>query len=268
MLVGTFKIRPDMWVVQVDEVPIGVVEVTEPDNRVVGMDHPNSLGELYDSMSPLPNFYGVSPAFGTFTNLQEWRVAWLPGDGVDEIASRVKDNSEDADGDDKDEGETYEEEEEDQVEQQTASKMHPIVHRIEDVDDDDLTEATEVAADISDRVLHVSKVYRYTDSNSEALRALLSAVYKSCRFAEIHGFNNPFENLENRTLLCIQKDKRTAIWSRLSGVVPNWNRVAQSSTTRLFALEDFGTGAVRSCQVASACRRLFKRTFRRQRPGS
>lgn len=40
-------------------------------------------------MEHLPNFHGVSPVFGVLTNLVEWRVAWLPDEKADKIASQV-----------------------------------------------------------------------------------------------------------------------------------------------------------------------------------
>ena len=89
--VATFNIRPDMWVIEVRQIPIGVIQVKKPDKdgKTVGMQHPNILGELYDFMKHLPNFYGVYPVFGVLTNLAEWRVAWLPNEETDTVAAEV-----------------------------------------------------------------------------------------------------------------------------------------------------------------------------------
>lgn len=79
--VGTFKLRPDLWIITVRSRPVGVVEVKKPDKRgqkFLALEHPNVLGELYDFMKHLPNFYGTYPAFGILTNMNSWRFAWLP----------------------------------------------------------------------------------------------------------------------------------------------------------------------------------------------
>ena len=59
---GTFKLRPDWWVITVRSLPVGVVEVKKPDKAgqtFLALEHPNVLGELYDFMKHLPNFYGT-----------------------------------------------------------------------------------------------------------------------------------------------------------------------------------------------------------------
>lgn len=77
---------------------LAFVEVKMPgriDQTISGMDHPNVLGELYDFMQHLPNFYGVTPAFGILTNLNSWRIAWLPDEHTDAIAASVEEVEED-----------------------------------------------------------------------------------------------------------------------------------------------------------------------------
>ena len=129
--VGVFKLRPDLWVISRQTMPIGFIEVKKPDivhkesddeddendevtedhapkrrpscllqkdeedsnddeeqTYISAMEHPNVLGELYDFMKHLPNFYGVYPAFGTIMNA--WRVAWLPNADTDTLAAQTE----------------------------------------------------------------------------------------------------------------------------------------------------------------------------------
>ncbi len=54
---GTFELRPDLWILRVGGMPVGVVEVKKPGDRV--LDDERVLGELFDYMKHLPNFYGT-----------------------------------------------------------------------------------------------------------------------------------------------------------------------------------------------------------------
>jgi hypothetical protein len=54
--VGLFEVRPDMLIVRVGGLPVGVVEVKKPGVGV--LDDKRVLGELYDYMKHLPNFCG------------------------------------------------------------------------------------------------------------------------------------------------------------------------------------------------------------------
>ena len=100
--IATFGIRHDRWVVTRSGLPIGVIEVKKPDieGGVKGLEHPNILGELYDFMRHLPNFYGIAPVFGILTNFCSWRIAWLPNDGgTDALAAESVSFFEDNDDD-------------------------------------------------------------------------------------------------------------------------------------------------------------------------
>ena len=73
--VGAFGLHPDVWVVTWNMTPIGVIEVKKPveDPKDFGdsiLDEPTVLGELYDFQMQLPNFYGMSPAFGILTTFR------------------------------------------------------------------------------------------------------------------------------------------------------------------------------------------------------
>ena len=86
--VGTFGVRPDLWVLTVHNTPVGVVEVKRPDKerKAVGdtiLDQTTVLGELYDFALQLPNFYGVQPVFALLTTFETWQVCWLGSEDVD-----------------------------------------------------------------------------------------------------------------------------------------------------------------------------------------
>ena len=72
---GTFELRPELWVLRVAGMPVGVVEVKKPGKGV--LDHENVLGEVYDYLLHLPNFYGARQMIGIVTTYREWRVCWL-----------------------------------------------------------------------------------------------------------------------------------------------------------------------------------------------
>jgi hypothetical protein len=93
--VGPFAVRPDLWVLTLYGTPIGVVEVKKPDvcvklNGKIVLEEPTVLGELYDFMFQLPNFYGVDVVFGILTTFETWRVCWLPCEDGDEQAACVE----------------------------------------------------------------------------------------------------------------------------------------------------------------------------------
>jgi hypothetical protein len=256
---GTFNIRPDLWLITRGGVPIGVIEVKKPDvqgEKILGLDHPNCLGELYDFMRHLPNFYGVSPVFGIITNFVSWRVAWLPDkDGnFDEVENRAAEPvvwlpEEDDDDDQNDSSDCASvDANANPVEgtspiRQTASKINPLIHKAEEEDsevDDDQEEF--LYNDDSDRFFHVSKIFHRTDPNNEAIRAIAAAICKMQASRQV-PFSNPFDRLNDRTLLKFKKGKRQSVfWARLKDVSPRWDIVA-APRKFLYAVEDLGRGA-------------------------
>ena len=246
--VATFNIRADIFVVEVRGIPIGVIEIRKPDKdlKVVGMQHPNILGELYDFMEHLPNFYGVSPVFGVLSNLVEWRVAWLPDETADKIAAQVLSFGEEDDysvneeielpdkgGETKDEGKLGF--------RPTATKTNPIIHALEEADAEEGTEEHPVRKD--ERHLHVSRIFRRTDGDHEVFRALFSVIFKMCRYVKFCPFRDPFEKLEERTLLRFSRGEAPVVWTRLPSLTGQWNKVPRPDVSKLIAIEDLGRGA-------------------------
>eukprot|EP00978_Attheya_sp_CCMP212_P011932 scaffold29636_cov50-Attheya_sp.AAC.2 len=211
---GTFNIRPDLWVITRGGVPIGVIQVKKPDvqgEKIQGLDHLNCLGELYDFMRHLPNFYGVSPVFGIITNFVSWRVAWLPDkDGnFDEVENRAAEPvvwfpEEDDDQNDSSECASVDANANaNPVEgtspiRQTASNINPLIHKAEEEDSEVNDEQEEfLYNDDSDRFFHVSKIFHRTDPNSEAIRAIAAAICKMQASRQV-PFRNPFDRVRDR----------------------------------------------------------------------
>ena len=69
-----FEVRPDLWVIRKsDGTPIGAVEVKKPG---ADLDNPAILGELFDQMKQLQNFYGHTFSIGILATGNAWRVCW------------------------------------------------------------------------------------------------------------------------------------------------------------------------------------------------
>jgi hypothetical protein len=92
--VGFFSLRPDITVVKALGIPVGVIEVKRPTKGI--LDNQAVLGELYDYMKQVVNFYGLKQVFGILTTYQEWRVCWMTDDhsirlaGIAPVEEEVK----------------------------------------------------------------------------------------------------------------------------------------------------------------------------------
>ena len=78
----------DIWTVTIYGAPIGIVEVKKPfspRSKKSVMDDKNALGQLFDYMTRLKSYAGRKHPFGIITTYHEWHFAWLPSD--DNIAS-------------------------------------------------------------------------------------------------------------------------------------------------------------------------------------
>ena len=70
------KYKPDLWVVCLFGVPVGVIEVKKPTGSP--LDDESVFGQMYDYLSQLNQYIGRSHAFGILTTYNEWRIVWLP----------------------------------------------------------------------------------------------------------------------------------------------------------------------------------------------
>ena len=234
--IGVFKLRPDLWVVTLHAMPIGVIEVKKPDilGNETALDHPNVLGELYDFMKHLPNFYGVSPAFGIVTNLNAWRIAWFPDAETDRFAA---------------EEEEVEEDHVDALISQVPSDsvLSIASHQIDNDGKDDDVDGDDVKCTAdekpTDRVLHVSRIFHKNENDSVAVKAIAAALLKMSK-AERRPYGDPFQDLDKRSLLKFEKgDNASVFWTRLTLTNgPQWDRVANPKRW-LIAIDDLGYGA-------------------------
>jgi len=72
-----FDLRPDVWLVCADGVPIGVAEVKKPDGKDI-LRNKYVQGQLFDYMLRLKSFFGLEHVFGFLSTYEEWRVCWMP----------------------------------------------------------------------------------------------------------------------------------------------------------------------------------------------
>jgi hypothetical protein len=86
---GVFNETPDIWVVTSRGIPVGVIEVKRPDDKI--MEEPLAHGQIYDYMLRLRSFHGLKHVFGIVTTYKQWRVYWLPS--TDPIAASDTINS-------------------------------------------------------------------------------------------------------------------------------------------------------------------------------
>lgn len=231
--IGIFNVRPDLWVVTLLGAPIGVVEVKKPDliGKQPCLNHPNVLGELYDFMSRLESFYGITPAFGILTTFETWRIAWFSDDQADQVAAKEElyqgpDHL--LDGRPQHHGPAH------------VVEKHQLVEDDQDtsVEDNDNYNHDEID---DPRHLHVSKIFHRGGPQGEVQRALTSILLKMLQSK--HTPVNP-SDLANRRLIKFEKGPSgSAYWCRLKlekGV--QWNRIANPQKF-LYALEDLGHGA-------------------------
>ena len=250
---GTFAVRPDLWVLTMLGVPVGVVEVKKPDvGQTSVLDEPTVLGELYDYMLQLPNFYGVKPVFGIVTTMEKWRICWLPSEKANleaalseslpskskSFSTPVKVGRSDGDGDGSPPG-------------LTPSKRNPKIHLVQedgaskgDKGEFDVKWESTEASPKAPRIMHATRVYRWDDENCEALRAVGSVLCKMSR-ATSTPFSDPFDRLDERRVLCFEKGPFGLVfWDHLKHLKGkgNWNEYADPPKN-LFAIEDLGRGA-------------------------
>lgn len=228
--IGTFNIRPDLWVVTHHGIAVGVVEVRKPDvpGGVIALDHPNVLGELFDFMKHPPNFCGVTPAFGIVTNLNSWRMAWIPDENgdADRMAAEVS-------------GFDYDSDDEGDEERVGLGKQPKAIHSV-DEDKEDENETGAGTIDSSERKLHVSEIFSKNDIET-LVRAVVSSLDKMLR-CQMTPFGSPFDRMAERTILKFVKGtEKVVCWTRLDAK-PQWHKVARPRA-HLFAVEDLGRGA-------------------------
>jgi hypothetical protein len=209
----------------------------------------------------LPNFYGMSPAFGIVTTFEAWRVCWIPQNDadVDAIAKTLESlptmtaqlmtptkrgcatGNDPVQVDDKEETASAKKTSPPGL---TPSKANPMVHDIEDGEEDDDGEEEAAALVQHSRVLHVSEIYYRADGEHLAMRAIAAALCKMTKVRQ-SVFKDPFDELKGRMVLRFTKgESRSIHWCRMGRLEGNgkWNKYAQPQKY-LYAIEDLGFGA-------------------------
>jgi hypothetical protein len=222
---GTFELRPDLWIVRVGGVPVGVVEVKKPGDGV--LDDERVLGELYDYMTHLPNFYGTRQVIGILTTYREWRVCWLDNDDTRALVSC----SAVIPGEDERKEEAMRtpkklavagEEKDTSPPGFTPSKKRTNYHEIgepEEIVDDD--EGPSIAEE--PREMLGTRVWSIEKDN--IFQLIASALLKMSKVTH-QPFGHPFDKLEQRTLLRVDQD--SFFWERLKpDTVGKWVYTAQ-----------------------------------------
>lgn len=229
-------------------VPIGVIEVkkTDCEEKECGesiLDESTVLGELYDFVLKLPNFYGVRPAFGVLTTFETWRMCWIPDSDaeVDRMARTTESLP----------NLQYQFSTPTKISSMkqrfpggiTPSKTKPILHTIEkDAGGDNSADKNEDQIDADPRVLHGSRIYSRMDEKHLATRAIAATLCKMTQVKQM-PFGSPFVKMNERMLLRFTKGSSRSIhWCRMGKVVPHWNKFA-NPTKYLFAIEDLGKGS-------------------------
>lgn len=83
-----FDLRPDIWLICSDGVPIGVVEVKKPDKSDI-LRNEYVQGQLFDYMLRLKSFFGLEHVFGILSTYEEWRICWMPQSQKAAVATKI-----------------------------------------------------------------------------------------------------------------------------------------------------------------------------------
>jgi hypothetical protein len=151
--VGFFNLRPDISVIKAFGIPVGVVEVKKPGEDI--LSNGAVLGELYDYMKQIVNFYGLKEVFGILTTYEEWRICWLDNAESKKLAGRepeelVEPQSPSKDPESKSEGKS--------PPGLTPSKQLEKIHALEEIEEDVLEEP-DVEKDDTKREMICTRVW-------------------------------------------------------------------------------------------------------------
>jgi hypothetical protein len=233
---GTFELRPDLWLMRSGGLPVGVVEVKKPGEGV--LDNQSVLGELYDYLLHLPNFYGAEQMIGIVTTYREWRVCWLKTEET--IALVEMPESIEANG-----AMTPERvaakgtKKESSPPGLTPSKKRTDYHRVGDTED--FMDSDSPVFPPPTREMFVSRIWNIEKDN--VFPVVASALLKMSRVTH-RGFAHPFDDLARRTLLRVGEN--SFYWDRLDTAnvgLGKWDCCPSSRTKNLYLLEDLGVGA-------------------------
>jgi hypothetical protein len=87
-MAGVSGERADFWVVRIDELPVGVVEVKTPVDGI--LDHKAVHAQIAGYMVLLKEMYGLEEVFGIETSYRQWRITWLSNEKTVKLAAATK----------------------------------------------------------------------------------------------------------------------------------------------------------------------------------
>ncbi|CAG8631081.1 8882_t:CDS:1, partial [Paraglomus occultum] len=67
--------RPDIWVVSFHGLPVGIIEIKKPSDKI--MDSPQLGGQVFDYLTMLQSFYGIKWHFAIVSTYRQWKIFWL-----------------------------------------------------------------------------------------------------------------------------------------------------------------------------------------------
>jgi hypothetical protein len=228
--VGFFNLRPDLTVVKMFGVPVGVVEVKRPTKGI--LDNGAVLGELYDYMKQVVNFYGLKQVFGILTTYQEWRVCWMSDEHSAKLVSDMP--VENTDTEPHTPVKAGERKEKTSPQGLTPSKTMKAPHGLDRVVAEDGDNDEAVQMDDAERVMMSTRVL-HVDEN--VFNLVGSALWKM-NDAQVDN------DMIGRGQMVIQVTEDSFFWCKRPKATfyecLKWNKVPRAK--RLLLLEDLGVG--------------------------
>jgi hypothetical protein len=221
---GTFELRPGLWTVRCGAIAVGVIRILSPKKGV--LEDESVLGELYDYMQQLPNFYGTRHVIGILTTYHDWRVCWLDNDKTRELVAEV---------------EVIPKETVPCPPKISLKKHTSDCHAIGEPEEEVASDETIAKAP---RRLFGTRVW--TAGNENVFQLVAPALLKMGR-ATIRPLDS---SLENRLFPRIGRESLS--WERLPpGLVLKWDTPPNGNANTFFFLEDLGHGS--RCHSWLAC---------------
>ena len=252
---GIKGVAPDICIITQANRLIGVIEVKKPDRGA--LDEPTILGELFDQMLLVQDFYCSGPVIGIITTLEEWRFAWFPNDNqhftednwesfqTEGFLTPPRANS--APGSPP--GNTP---------SQTGNWAHQIYDEDEDSEEEEEEEVSYELPEIA-RTLNVTGVLNICEKYGLVLQNICTAL---CRMSQVKLFYN--EGVP-RILFKLHKDQNRVSFHPLSSIQVDIRNLCsskypKSTTTSLLAVEDLGRGSSGKAWLACTCTKSRTKT--------
>lgn len=229
---GIMGIRPDILILTMGFLLIGVIEVKKPGQYI--LSNANVLGELFDQIKLIRMFYGMGPALGILATGEEYLVAWYPCDDTffanplpeidNSFSTPLRMNK--SKDDDSPPGTTP-----------SSQRMH--AHGIEA----DISDPLHGQADVDDRLLSSTDIHKWKD-NIPFFLNLLSTALMRMTLARVGYYEST-----SSSFIRFHKDTEVMTWRTIKNVEEecrkkiNFEKYPRSDVTTLLAVEDLGRGS-------------------------